>query len=146
MAFEIEHKYLVESDIYKEMSDSCIHIVQGYLSRKTERTVRVRIIGDRGFITVKGRNDGARRLEFEYEIPLRDAKQIMTLCESKPLEKNRWKVFYKDHLWEVDEYLNRDFPTVAEIELSSIDETYEKPPFIGKNVTGDPAYYNSNIV
>ena len=145
MATEIEHKYIVVNESYKSEAYTCLHIVQGYLSKDPERTVRIRIYDNRGFLTVKGHTDGDSRLEFEYEIPLEDAKKMMSLCQGVPLEKKRWLVLYKGHKWEVDEYINRDFPTVAEIELESSHLDYALPDFVGKNVTGDPAYYNSNI-
>ncbi len=146
MAFEIEHKYLVTNDSYKRIATAKYHIYQGYLSREPERTVRVRIKDDKAFLTIKGKNEGAKRLEFEYEIPKDDALKILELCQSPILEKIRYNVPYEGKLWEVDEFLGkREGLILAEIELESEQESYAKPDFIGENVTGDHQYYNSNL-
>lgn len=146
MALEIEHKYLVKNDKYKEMSTNKQRIMQGYLSRDPERTVRIRIKGDKGYFTVKGITHGASRVEFEYEIPADDAENMLRLCIPPIIEKTRYIVPFEGKKWEVDEYSGHRIGLVtAEIELSSESETYRTPPFIGKNVTGDPAYYNSSL-
>lgn len=146
MALEIEHKYLVKSDTYKSMATKAIRILQGYLSRDPERTVRVRIKGEKGYITVKGKNSGAVRLEFEYEIDLEDAKKMIELSIPHILEKIRYIVPFEGKIWEVDEFLGAHKGLVtAEIELESADEQYQVPDFIGENVTGNPDYYNSNL-
>ncbi|MCM1378270.1 MAG: CYTH domain-containing protein [Clostridium sp.] len=146
MALEIEHKYLVSGITYKEMSSAHYEIRQGYLNRDPERTVRVRTKGEKGFITIKGKNIGDVRLEFEYEIPLGDAKELLLLCKKPILEKIRWIVPYEGFLWEVDEFKGALEPLVtAEIELPSSDTQYPHPPFIVENVTGNPKYYNSNL-
>lgn len=146
MGLEIEQKYLVKNDSYRGMSTSVREIRQGYLSRVPERTVRVRTVDDKGFITVKGLTRGLVRLEYEYEIPVTDARELLTLCEPPVIEKRRYIVDYAGKKWEVDEFMGHLSPlVVAEIELNSEDEQYETPPFIGKNVTGDPRYYNSNL-
>lgn len=146
MAFEIEHKYLVTNDNYKNLATSKFHIYQGYLSREPERTVRVRIKTDRAYITVKGKNEGTKRLEFEYEIPKEDALKMLELCQQPILEKVRYNVPYKGKLWEVDEFLgSKKGLILAEIELTTEGESYVKPDFIGENVTGNPKYYNSNL-
>lgn len=147
MALEIEHKYLVKNNSYRESAATSFQISQGYLSRDPERTVRVRIKGDKGFLTIKGINSGSSRLEFEYEISQEDARQMLALCEPPILEKIRFIVPFEGHVWEVDEfYGHRKGLVTAEIELHSEDETYVKPDFVGEDVTGDPAYYNSNMV
>lgn len=146
MGLEIEQKYQVRNDSYRGMSTSVREIRQGYLSRVPERTVRVRTVDDKGFITVKGLTRGLVRLEYEYEIPVTDARELLTLCEPPVIEKRRYIVDYAGKKWEVDEFMGHLYPlVVAEIELNSEDEQYEIPPFIGKNVTGDPRYYNSNL-
>lgn len=146
MGIEIEHKYLVNDDSYQQLASEMHPICQGYLSRDPERTVRIRVTGDKGFLTVKGKNEGVSRLEFEYQIPVNEARQLLSLCEPPILEKNRYIVIYKDKKWEIDEYLGRlDGLVLAEIELDTPDEEYDLPSFIGENVTGDPAYYNSNL-
>lgn len=145
MAHEIEHKYLVIDDSYRDMSVGIHHIKQGYLSRVPERVVRIRLLDDRGFLTVKGKNDGDIRLEFEYEIPAEDARQLLTLCEGRIIDKTRYIVPFKGFTWEVDCFAGDDGLIVAEIELPSSDTAYPLPPFIGRNVTGQARYYNSNL-
>lgn len=146
MAVEIEYKYLVKNDNYKAMATSKVRIRQGYLNREPEKTVRVRTKGERGFLTVKGKNSGASRLEFEYEIPKADAEEMLTLCMPPILDKTRYLVPFEGHVWEVDEFHGiREGLVTAEIELHSEEESYSTPDFIGDNVTGDPQYYNSNL-
>lgn len=146
MALEIEHKYLVKNDSYRNIAVDSVLISQGYLCRESERTVRVRIKGEKGYITVKGKNTGAVRMEFEYEIHLDDAKKMLSLCVPPILEKIRYIVPFEGHTWEVDEFLgSRSGLVTAEIELKSADECYAVPSFIGENVTGNPTYYNSNL-
>lgn len=146
MAIEIEHKYLVVNDSYKGMASEKLDIRQGYLNRNPNRTVRVRTMGNKGFLTVKGRNQGAHRLEFEYEIPLADAAEILTLAEPGIIEKTRYLIPYEGLVWEVDEYHGTlSGVIVAEVELPQINHSYLRPPFIGEEITGDPAYYNSNL-
>ncbi|MDE6409803.1 MAG: CYTH domain-containing protein [Muribaculaceae bacterium] len=145
MGKEIEHKYLVVTDSYKSTATENHHIIQGYLSKDVERTVRIRIIDNKAFLTIKGRNDGDTRLEFEYEIPVEDAREMLILSIGDYLEKRRWIVDYGGYRWEVDEFLNRNAPTIAEIELPFSSHNYPLPPFVGEEVTGDPKYYNSNL-
>ncbi len=146
MAFEIEYKYLVKNDSFRALATSFSHISQGYLCRQPERTVRVRIRDDKGYLTVKGKNAGAVRVEFEYTIPLEDALKMLDMCIPPILEKTRYIVPFKGHVWEVDEFSgSRSGLVTAEVELSSADEDYEIPEFIGENVTGNPSYYNSNL-
>lgn len=146
MALEIERKYLVKNDTYKEMSTTSTRILQGYLSRDPERTVRVRVKGEMGFITVKGITRGATRLEFEYEIPIADAEAMLKLCIPPVIDKIRYIVPFRGYTWEVDEFAgHRAGLVTAEIELSSESEAYSVPSFIGQEVTGNPAYYNSSL-
>lgn len=146
MAYEIEHKYLVVNSSYKEMAIGKVEICQGYLNRNPDRTVRIRTIGEKGFLTVKSRNHGARRLEFEYEIPLKDAEEILKLAEPGIVKKTRYLVPFAGLLWEVDEFhSSQEGVVVAEVEIPDDGIKYEKPPFIGEDITGDPAYYNSNL-
>ena len=146
MSIEIEHKYLTSNDSYKEMAVSSQRISQGYLSRDKERTVRIRTKDDKGYITVKTKNVGDARNEFEYPIPQHDAYLLIEKCQPPVLEKERYIVPYKGFVWEIDEF-KRELSgiTLAEIELPSSDTHYDIPAFIGRNVTGDPRYYNSNI-
>ncbi len=146
MAFEIEYKYLVKNDSYKALAKSFSRISQGYLCRQPERTVRVRLRDDKGYLTIKGKNSGAIREEFEYSIPYEDALKMLNMCIPPILEKTRYIVPFKGHIWEVDEFAgSRSGLVTAEVELSSPEEDYEIPDFIGENVTGNPAYYNSNL-
>lgn len=146
MGVEIEHKFLVNDDSYRSMQSAEHRISQGYLSKDPERVVRIRTLDNKGYLTVKGRNEGNKRLEFEYEIPLFEARRLLTLCLPPIIEKIRHIVFFEGHKWEIDEYLGSLAPLVtAEIELSSSDEEYALAPFVGRNVTGDPRYYNSNL-
>ena len=146
MAKEIERTFLVKNYNFKEMATDTIVILQGYLNRDPERTVRIRLANERAFLTVKGKNQGMSRHEFEYEVPLDDGRQMLSLCSGRILDKTRYIVPYKGHTWEVDEY-NGDLRglIVTEVELQSEEEEVELPPFAGKEVTGDPRYYNSQL-
>ena len=146
MGIEIEHKYLVNGDSYKWESAGKSEIMQGFLSRDPERTVRVRVRDDKGFITVKGRGTGAAHPEFEYEVPLEDAMQLLTLCEPPVIVKTRYIVEHKGNRWEVDEFHgDNEGLVMAEVELSDTKETFEKPEFIADEVTGDPRFYNTYL-
>ena len=132
MGKEIERKFLVKGDAWKALAPG-IRYRQGYLNSSIDRTVRVRTIGDQGFITVKGPNNGIARLEFEHVIPADDANEMLTELAEKPLiEKNRYRILRGKHVWEVDEFLGENAGlVVAEIELGSVDEPFEKPEWIG---------------
>ena len=146
MGKEIEHKYLVEGDSYKGIASRSLYIVQGYLCREPERTVRVRTKGEKGYITVKGITTGCVREEFEYEVPVNDAREMLRLCVPPLLEKTRWIVPFDGFEWEVDEFHGSLSGLVtAEIELPSSDTPYSEPAFLGRDVTGDPRYSNSNL-
>lgn len=146
MGVEIERKFLVTNDTYKDMAYSISHIRQGYLNRNPDRTVRVRVRDDHGYLTVKGRNQGDTRLEFEYDVPRKDAEEMLLLCENPILDKSRYLVKYEGFIWEIDEFHGRlSQLVVAEIELPVSDTKFALPPFIGKEVTGDPQYYNSSL-
>jgi adenylate cyclase len=145
---EIERKFLVNSDAFKTDSFSQNRIKQGYLSSVPERTVRVRIKGDRGYITVKGGSNqtGLSRFEWEKEIPIEDAEKLLLLCEKGIIDKTRFEVKVGKHTYEVDEfYGNNEGLTVAEIELESESETFTKPNWLGIEVTNDNRYYNSSL-
>ena len=147
MSSEIERKFLVCGEFRNEATESS-EIVQGYLSSSPGSTVRVRIRGEKGYITVKGRADesGIERYEWEMEIPVDDAMELMKLCEPFPVEKTRYLVPYRGHLFEVDVFHGANNGLVmAEIELRSADEVFEKPPWLGEEVSGDPRYYNSAL-
>ena len=143
---EIERKFLVLDDSYKQLSYASSHIAQGYICSERGRTVRVRIRDERAYLTIKGpsENNGLSRYEFEREIPLADARQMLQFCEPGIIDKTRWLVKSGHHTFEVDEFHGENEGlVVAEVELSSEDETFEKLHFIGKEVTGDRRYYNS---
>ena len=128
------------------MASFTVHILQGYLNRDPERTVRIRILNDSAYITIKGKTVGCERDEFEYEIPLEDGLQIMKLCYGKILDKTRYIVPFEGFTWEVDEYHGElEGLVVTEVELKSANDAVSLPPFAGKEVTGDPRYYNSQL-
>lgn len=141
---EIERKYLVCSDSYKHMATESRRIVQAYLSTSVRATIRVRISGEHAWITVKGCNNGCVRDEWEYPVPVDDALSMTCLAETPPLEKTRWYVPYGGFMWEIDEFSGPlDGLVVAEVELPDADTAAPLPDFIGREVTGDPRYYNS---
>lgn len=143
MATEIERKFLVKDNSFRELSISSSKIVQGYLSDNPDATVRVRIMDTKAFLTVKSRNIEATRGEWEFEIPLKDATEILDLCSSKII-KNRYIVPFAGFRWEVDVFEgNNKGLVIAEIELPGEHTHFDLPPFIGKEVTGDTEYYNS---
>ena len=146
MAQEIERKFLVQSDEWRALAKATSYR-QGYLSSAKERVVRVRTIDDRGFLTIKGINEGLTRLEFEYDIPLADADSLLELCEKPLIEKNRSKIDLDGLTWEVDEFFGDNAGLiVAEVELESEEQAFEKPSWIGEEVSGDPRYFNSNLI
>ncbi len=147
MGKEIERKFLINDSSYKELAESSIRIRQGYLNRDPDRTVRVRIIGDKACITIKGRNHGAVRDEWEFEIDPVKAVEMLPLCEGGIIDKTRYYVGASDGLcWEVDEFHGRLAPlVVAEIELPSPETEFTRPGFVGKEVTDNPAYFNSSL-
>lgn len=147
MGVEIEKKFLLSGSDWKQLAAGTAYR-QGYLNSTKERTVRVRTIDDKGYLTVKGISVGATRMEFEYEIPREDAAQLLDeLCEKPLIEKNRYKIEYGGFIWEVDEFFGEnDGLVVAEIELESEDQQFERPAWVGEEVTGDPRYFNSNLI
>lgn len=150
MGQEIERKFLVKGDAFKAASFKATRITQGYLSSVPERTVRVRVKGEKGFITIKGigSDSGASRFEWEKEIPVDEVKQLLAICEKGVIDKTRYLVKEDSgHTFEVDEfYGDNDGLTVAEIELGSEDEAFVKPEWLGEEVTGDVRYYNSMLM
>ena len=146
MGVEIEKKFLLKGEEWKTLAEGTPYR-QGYLSSVKERTVRVRTINEKGFLTIKGVSVGATRLEYEYEVPFKDASELLNeLCEKPLIEKNRYKINFAGNTWEIDEFFGEnDGLVVAEIELSSEDQQFEKPAWVGEEVTGDPRYFNSNL-
>ena len=145
MATEIERKFLLRDDSWRGLGTSS-EIRQGYLSRVKERTVRVRIRDEEAFLTVKGRNQGLCRPEFDYEIPTRDAEDMLQLCEGLVIEKTRHRVEYGGLVWEVDEFHSElEGLVLAECELTDPDQEIDKPTWVGDEVTRDPRYFNANL-
>jgi adenylate cyclase len=147
MGEEIERKFLVD-DMTWRASAAGVRFRQGFLSTIPERTVRVRVAGPKAWITVKGKTVGARRAEFEYEVPAADAEEMLdTLCMRPLIEKVRYRLAFGLHTWEIDVFEDENAGLViAEIELRSEDEVFEKPAWLGSEVTDDPRYFNSNLV
>ena len=146
---EIERKFLVNSNSFKSSATTNTKIVQGFLNTHPERTVRVRTKANAGYITVKGKSNrsGTTRFEWEKEIALQEAEGLLQLCEESILEKMRYEVPFGEHIFEVDEFLGQNYGLViAEIELSSEEENFDKPMWLGKEVTGEIKYYNSQLV
>jgi adenylate cyclase len=145
---EIERKFLVSSDAFKTEAFNEHTIAQGYLSSVPERTVRVRIKSDKGFLTIKGISNasGLSRFEWEKEIPVEEAKKLLVLCEKGVIDKTRFEVKVGNHIFEVDEFRGENKGlTVAEVELQSETETFEKPDWLGEEVTNDNRYYNAYL-
>jgi adenylate cyclase len=145
---EIERKFLVTSEAFKKEATTQNRIKQGYLSSVPERTVRVRTKGNKGFLTIKGlsNDSGLSRFEWEKEIPLDEAEKLLLLCEAGVIDKTRFEVKTAQHIIEIDEfYGDNEGLIMAEIELGSETENFEKPIWLGKEVTGDKRYYNSYL-
>ncbi len=145
MTEEIERKFLVKEGSWR--NEKGTEYRQGYLNSAKERIVRVRTIDDKGYLTVKGLTVGATRMEFEYEIPRRDADAMLDICEKPLIEKTRYKVEAGGFVWEIDVFLGENQGLiVAEVELESEDQKFLKPDWVGEEVTGDPRYFNSNLI
>jgi adenylate cyclase len=147
MANEIERKFLLKNDTWRGQDKGKLYR-QAYLSTVKERTVRVRTAGDKGFLTIKGITVGASRPEYEYEIPLKDANEMLDqLCERPLIEKTRYRISHAGLVWEVDEFEgdNRGLVT-AEVELKDEHQSVTLPDWVGEEVTGDPRYFNANLV
>ncbi|WP_447883602.1 CYTH domain-containing protein [Serratia fonticola] len=147
MAKEIERKFLLIGDEWRALATGT-HYRQGYLNSTKERTVRIRTINDKAFLTVKGITVSATRAEYEYEIPFDDCVEMLEELAERPIiEKNRYKIHDDGLVWEVDEFLGVNHGLiVAEVELQSEDQVFEKPVWVGEEVSGDPRYFNSNLV
>ena len=149
MAQEIERKFLVKSEDFKREASKETRIIQGYLSSVPERTVRGRVKGEKGYITVKGvgSESGASRFEWEMEIPVKDVEDLLKICEPGVIDKTRYEIKAGKHTFEVDEfYGDNNGLVVAEIELESESEVFAKPDWLGEEVTGDARYYNSMLM
>jgi adenylate cyclase len=149
MAQEIERKFLVKSEDFKKVASKETRITQGYLSSVPERTVRVRIKGKSGYITIKGigNESGASRYEWEREIPVAEVEELLKICEPGVIDKTRYEVKSGIHTFEVDEFYGENSGLiVAEVELKSEDQAFTKPDWIAEEVTGDSKYYNSMLM
>ncbi len=145
MGIEIERKFRVKKDTWRNVKGT--RYCQGYLNSAKERNVRVRTMEDKAYLTIKGIAIGASRMEFEYEIPLQDANELLGICEKPLIEKTRYKVLEGGFIWEVDEFFRENQGLiVAEVELESEDQEFPKPDWVGEEVTGDPRYFNSNLI
>lgn len=147
MGKEIERKFLLKGDAWRDLAQGTMYR-QGYLNSAKERTVRVRTVGDKAFLTIKGITVGATRAEYEYEIPFADCNALLDNLAEKPLiEKKRYKIKQGEFVWEIDEFFgdNKGL-VVAEVELTSEDQAFPKPEWVGDEVTGDPRYFNSNLI
>jgi adenylate cyclase len=148
MGVEIERKFLVNHCKWAEVRQQATHTAykQGYIIATPERTVRVRVAGIQGFLTIKGKTNGMSRAEFEYEIPLNDALALLKLCTGPLVEKIRCKITFAGKLWEVDEFEEDNIGLIlAEVELNAETEPIDLPEWIEKEVTGDKRYYNSYL-
>ena len=145
MGKEIERKFLVKEGAWRNVKGT--RYLQGYLNSAKERNVRVRTMEDKAYLTIKGIAIGASRMEFEYEIPLQDADELLEICEKPLIEKTRYKVQEGGFVWEVDEFFRENQGLiVAEVELESEDQEFPKPDWVREEVTGDPRYFNSNLI
>lgn len=146
MAQEIERKFLLAGEDWRGLAEG-VEYRQGYLCASKERSVRVRIAGNQGYLTVKGATVGAIRSEYEYEIPLEDARSMLAdLCPQPQIEKKRYTIPFDGFIWEVDEFFGGNTGLiVAEIELEAEDQAFDRPEWIGEEVTGDPRYYNAAL-
>ncbi len=147
MAIEIEHKFLLANDAWREQVSHSVIYKQGYLSSQPTSSIRVRISDNQAWLNIKSATIGTQRHEYEYEIPLTDAQEILdNLCLKPVIEKTRHFVTHGNHQWEIDEFDGENAGLiVAEIELEAADETFEKPDWIGEDVTQDMRYYNNNL-
>ena len=146
MAKEIERKFLVHTRKWSDLGPG-LEIRQGYLSASKLSSVRVRTYGDKAYVAIKGSTKDITRDEYEYEIPLEDTNEILAnLCEHLPIEKTRYRIVFKGHTWEVDEYGGANSGlTVVEVELKDAKEQVELPDWVDREVSGDPRYFNSNL-
>ena len=147
MPKEIERKFLVKNNEYKRKAKGVLYI-QGYIDTKPQKTIRVRIVESKGFLTIKSKKIGIQRDEYQYEIPLEDAVEMMeNLCKKPLIEKIRYEYKFENHVWEIDEFRGENEGLIiAEIELDDEDEVYLKPDWVGEEVTYDTRYNNSSLI
>ena len=146
MAQEIERKFRVANDDWRAMASSSSSLKQGYLSSSAEATVRVRLEDNLGTLTIKSKTKGITRNEFEYAIPAQEAKELLIICSGPLIEKTRYRIPQENHTWEIDVFEgDNDGLIIAEIELTSDEDYFAKPQWLGEEVSGDSRYYNSNL-
>jgi adenylate cyclase len=147
MKQEIERKFLVHGDGWRALAKGIL-CRQGYLSSTMDRVVRIRTIGKKAFLTVKGPTAGSRRSEYEYEIPFADCTEMLeTLAEKPIIEKKRYRIPFAGFTWEIDEFFGENAGLiVAEVELQDDHQIFQKPEWVGQEVTGDSRYFNSNLI
>lgn len=144
MGIEVERKFLVKGE-FKQLADRSIYLIQGYLSTDNERSVRIRTMDEKAYLTIKGmgNDSGVSRPEWEYEIPYNDAKELLQICQMGIIEKKRYIVFYEGFKYEVDEFFGENEGLrVAELELKTEDEEFKKPVWLGREITNEMKYYN----
>ena len=148
MSFEIERKFLVKTDLWNNsLAKHSYRIIQGYIQKDKEKVIRIRIRGEEAFLTIKSKTEGIKRFEFEYQIPISDAKLMLSKFTKKCIEKTRYMVDFAGKIWEVDEFEgNNKGLILAEIELEAEDETFEKPDWCLEEVSMDFRYHNSNLI
>ena len=147
MPTEIERKFLLKNDSWKQQVEKSTVLKQGYLNSHAQRTVRIRIAGNLAFLTIKSKSEGISRQEFEYEIPVSEAESLLQICEQPLIEKTRHLVTIQNHTWEIDVFEGENKGLIlAEIELNSETEIFEKPDWIGQEVSEDNRYYNSQLI
>lgn len=147
MAVEIERKFLVRNEEWRNQVDESFEISQGYLNSSIDRNVRVRIKGEQAFLTIKTKTKSITRTEFEYEIPLEDGLQLIDICEKPIIKKRRHLIIQNQHTWELDVFeLENQGLIIAEIELSSEEEQFKTPSWLGKEVSDDTRYFNSALI
>ncbi|HIK28142.1 MAG: CYTH domain-containing protein [Oscillatoriaceae bacterium SKW80] len=146
MATEIERKFLVKGDKWRALATGTLYR-QGYIRTTSKTTVRVRVVGDKGYLTIKGKNQGNSRAEFEYPIPVEDAQEMLDkLCERPLIEKTRYKIKIGEVTWEIDEFAGENQGLIiAEVELTDENQILELPEWIGEEVSQDPRYFNANL-
>jgi CYTH domain-containing protein len=146
MAIEIERKFLVQGDAWRQLATGVAYR-QGYVASTASCTVRIRVAGDQGYITLKGGTEGISRAEYEYAIPLQDATEMLdTLCQRPLIEKMRYRVPWQNVVWEIDEFWGENQGLImAEVELTDPQQQLTLPDWIGEEVSGDPRYFNSNL-
>ncbi|VGO12947.1 Inorganic triphosphatase [Pontiella desulfatans] len=146
MGIEIERKFLVKDDSWKEHADDGLVCKQGYLASDRDKTVRIRVMGEKAFLTIKGATYGLSRSEYEYEIPVIDAEGMLQFCATAPVEKTRYLIEHVGMTWELDVFMGANAGLImAEIELDSEDQPFELPAWAGEEVSGDVRFYNSHL-